>query len=195
MPKAKKVVSGKEFSPLPSLKSVYYVQIAVILFFALFTWYLPVVFFEHSIASVILSVFVWPTVIVAAIWVPKYYRTMKYRLGKDEIEWARGVWFRNTGIVPYNRITNVDISQGPLSRMFGLFSLKIQTAGYSANASSPAEIKIEGIDNPEEIRDIIIGFVRGRKPVASETYGYPDGSSVLKELVKIRKLLEKGAKR
>ncbi|MEM2082887.1 MAG: PH domain-containing protein [Nitrososphaerota archaeon] len=32
-----------------------------------------------------------------------------YKLTEDEIIWKRGVWFKSTGIVPYNRITNIDV--------------------------------------------------------------------------------------
>jgi membrane protein YdbS with pleckstrin-like domain len=120
---------------------------------------------------------------------------MVYKLTKDEIEWRRGVWFKKTGIVPYNRITNVDILQGPFSRMLGIASLKIQTAGYSAPSggfSSMAEIRIEGMEDFEELREMMMKFVRGRKPMAVETYEEDDiDLKILKELMKIRKLLEK----
>jgi membrane protein YdbS with pleckstrin-like domain len=56
---------------------------------------------------------------------------MWYELRDDEINWKRGVWFRTTGIVPYNRITNLDVRQGPFMRYLGISTLAIQTAGYS----------------------------------------------------------------
>ena len=37
--------------------------------------------------------------------------------------------------IPYSRIQNVDINRGLLERMFGLSTLKIQTAGASATTS------------------------------------------------------------
>lgn len=51
------------------------------------------------------------------------------------------------GIVPYNRITNLDIRQGPVMRILGLSTLSIQTAGYSGQAIP--EIKIEGVEHAE----------------------------------------------
>jgi hypothetical protein len=147
------------------------------------------------IAPPVISITV--TVILLAIflptlyWIPKYYRTMVYMLTDREIVWRRGVWFRNTGIVPYNRITNVDIIQGPISRGLGIAALKVQTAGYSAPSGRTSEIKIEGMKNFEQLRETIMGFVRGGKPVAVETYEGGDESKILGELVRIRKLLEK----
>ena len=55
---------------------------------------------------------------------------MWYELKDDEMSWKRGVWFRRTGILPYNRITNLDVIQGPVMRMLGISTLSIQTAGY-----------------------------------------------------------------
>ena len=98
------------------------------------------------------------------------------------------------GVVPYNRITNIDIKQGPISRNLGIASLKIQTAGYSAASSSGtfSEIKIDGMEKYLVVRDIIMEFVRGKKPIAVETYEESNlYNKVLEELVKIRKLLEK----
>ena len=128
--------------------------------------------------------------IFIAYWIPRYYETIVYKLTKDEIVWRRGVWFKKTGVVPYNRITNIDIVQGPISRMLGIATLKIQTAGYSGQARP--EIKIEGIEQFEELREMIMEFVKGKKPVAVETYEEENiDLKILNELVKIRKLLEK----
>ena len=48
---------------------------------------------------------------------------MWYELREDEMSWKRGVWFRTTGIVPYNRITNLDVRQGPVMRLPGISTL------------------------------------------------------------------------
>jgi len=95
-------------------------------------------------------------------------------------------------IVPYNRITNIDIVQGPISRCLGIASIRIQTAGYSARQCGGmlAEIRIEGMEQFEELRELIMGFVRGKKPLAVETYEEDINSKILNELVKIRELIE-----
>ena len=67
------------------------------------------------------------------------------------MRWKRGVIFRRTGIVPYNRITNIDIRQGPVMRALDISTLSIQTAGYSGQAQS--EIRIEAIVHAEELRE------------------------------------------
>lgn len=189
-----KAVLGQEFRPAPQLRSLYYTYLFIV-FFALFLMTtLPVLILVPILGTIfllVLIVFLSPV----ALWIHKYYHTIVYSLTGAEITWKRGVWFRKTGVVPYNRITNVDIDQGPISRSFGIAAIKIQTAGYSGPNVRSSEIKIEGMRNFEELRETIMGFVRGGKPMAVETYGRREDkgedTDVLSELVKIRKLLEK----
>jgi len=53
--------------------------------------------------------------------------------------------------------------------MLGIASLKIQTAGYSA-AKARAELRLDGIERFEELRDLIMGFVKRRRPAAVEVF-------------------------
>lgn len=101
--------------------------------------------------------------------------------------------------MPYNRITNVNIYQGPISRHYGLGKLSIQTAGFSGTTSSGgkvAEAEILGIRNFEEVKDIVMRFVKGIKPEAVEAEAEVKPSKdinqqILSELRKIRKAVEK----
>ncbi len=80
--------------------------------------------------------------------------------------------------------------------MLGIASLKIQTAGYSAPSGGSAEIRIDGMEQFEELRDLIMEFVRGKKPVAVETYEEENiNSKILNELIKIRELLESSSRK
>lgn len=183
---------GKEFRPSLQLKKLYYTYFISIAVIFIFPWLIPMLLFGMFMINLFISVPILFILIFTAYWINKYYFTMIYKLSGNEMIWRRGVWFKKTGVVPYNRITNIDIAQGPVSRKFGIASLKIQTAGYSAPTARSSEIKIEGMEDFEEIRELIMGFVSGKKPVAVETYEEEDVSpNVLNELVKIRKLLEK----
>ena len=192
MVKIHKTKIGKEFKPASQLKNLYctYLTLAILIF--ILPWLIPVVLFAPPVANLFVSVPLLIIFIFTAYWIPKYYDTIFYKLTKNEIFWRRGVWFKTTGIVPYNRITNIDISQGPISRSLGISSLKIQTAGYSVGTRTSAEIRLEGIEDSKELRDLIMDFIDKRKPVAVETYNEGDvNQKVLNELVKIRRLLKK----
>jgi len=136
-------------------------------------------------------------VFLIALWIPKYYDSILYTFTKDEIMLERGVYWKHKSTVPYNRVTNIDIVQGPLSRRVGVGKVRVQTAGYSTASSggAAAEAQIFGVTNYEEIRDFILAKVRGRKPVAVEAEAETptpkeDTQVMLAELRKIRELLE-----
>lgn len=192
---------GEEFKPAPQFKKLYYIYFLSVILPGILLWYLLLLGGRTPFTIVGLGL---PAPLVAILiplmyWVQKYYDTMTYKLTENEMVWRRGVWFKKTGIVPYKRITNIDIAQGPISRMLGIASLKIQTAGYSAPSGGfggLAEIKIEGMEHFEELRELIMEFVRGKKPVAVETYEEENVDlKILNELVKIRELLEKSSER
>ena len=136
-------------------------------------------------------------IVIFVAWVRLYYQSMWYELRDDEMSWKRGVWFRRTGIVPYNRITNLDVIQGPVMRRVGISTLSIQTAGYSGQAVP--EIRIEGIEHADDLRELIRSLVRqsgmhndgtsGAPPI-----GVPTDQKIIEELVKIRTLLEQQKK-
>ncbi|KUG19253.1 MAG: PH domain-containing protein [Methanomicrobiaceae archaeon] len=183
---------GEEFSPSPQMKPYYYATLLISVLVGVATWYLPLAWFEGGIATILIGVPVLLIIAFVAVWIPWYYESIRYCLTGDEITLRRGVWFRRTGIVPYNRITNVDIVQGPLMRFFGISSVKIQTAGYSGQAVP--EIRLDGMEKPEPLRETIMGYVRGLRPVATEGAAAPEEAAdpILLELRAIRQLLEKG---
>jgi len=145
-------------------------------------------------------------VIVFVVWTRLYYDTMAYELHDDELRWRRGVWFRTTGIVPYNRITNLDLRQGPVMRWLRISTISVQTAGYSGQAVP--EIRIEAIEQAEELREILRASVRacsgrsdgtGTGGAVSQPADVPfatTGTSmlILDELKRIRVLLEQQKK-
>lgn len=186
---------GEDFKPAPQFVRYFYLYLflmaLVMVAFVLF----PVSLAGDPVLNALFAGGLIAVVVFVAVWIPLYYRSVVYHLSGTEMTWKRGVWFRGTGIVPYNRITNVDIVQGPLMRIFGISNLRIQTAGYSAQAQ--AEIRIQGIEEPEEVRELIMAQVRGRPPVAATTGGEetvetPE-DAVLAELRGIRRVLEEMA--
>jgi len=162
--------------------------------------------FDLPVTLAILACLVVITVIFVA-WTRLYYATMAYELHDDELRWRRGVWFRTTGIVPYNRITNLDLKQGPVMRWLNISTISIQTAGYSGQAVP--EIRIEAIEHAEELRELLRSFVRrcsaggdGTGTGVNSRQQVPDapvasiGTSmlILDELRRIRILLEEQKK-
>ncbi|WP_421909973.1 PH domain-containing protein [Methanolacinia petrolearia] len=190
----------KDFKPVTRFKKYNLIVVSLVVFilWLCIAWIIPV--FENTLLNIIVLALLIISLLVTVVWNSLYYKSIVYHLNETEMTWKRGVWFRQTGIVPYNRITNVDIVQGPLMRIFGISNLRIQTAGYSAQ--NVAEIRITGIEEPEPLREMIMGFVRSRGPAAaatggddSESSGQVSSGETLDELREIRKILNKMAEK
>jgi len=189
------------FKPAPALVNWFIIDFSLIAIFILACTVFPILM---SMPDALIAVAFLVCIIVAfglfAYWVKLYYNSMWYELHEDEMRWKRGVWFRTTGIVPYNRITNLDLKQGPVMRWLRISTLSIQTAGYSGQAVP--EIRIEAIEHAEELRELVRTLVRqsgsgihndgtGTSPPAqSATGSMSTNLLMLDELKKIRFLLE-----
>jgi membrane protein YdbS with pleckstrin-like domain len=203
----KVLVVYNEFGADPKLKSLYRAYAVIALFGGFLWWVIPLImalsfFGEHLAAGIVSLGGILPILAIFAValyWIPKYHSSIKYILEDDEIVVSKGVWWKTKSIVPYNRITNVNIYQGPISRTYGLGRLAIQTAGFSgANSSGnrTAEADIIGIRDFEDTKEVIMKFVKGKKPIAVEAEAERNvdtNSEILEELRRIRKALEKGS--
>ncbi|WP_159903936.1 PH domain-containing protein [Salinirussus salinus] len=146
-----------------------------------------------AIALVVFGYLTW--------WIPAFYRTAGYRFTDDEVEYRRGVFFQQKTTVPYNRITNVGISQGPIERLVNAGAVGIHTAGYGGQMG--AELTIGGVSDFEDIQEQILDRVRERpakategeetvEPIDTRADRDEESSEMLSELRHIRKLLEQG---
>ena len=199
---------NEQFGAHPDLKKLYctYLVIATAIFLA---WILPVtaaafIFLSINNALIVSASLLVPlslSIVFIWYWINRYYASISYTLTDNEIVVHKGVWWKKKGYVPYNRITNINIIQGPISRHFQLGTVLIQTAGFSGAAGGaggfrPAEAVIFGIKNFEEIKDKVMNFVREIRPVAVEARAEalaPEdiNRQILAELKKISKALEK----
>jgi len=198
---------SEEFHPDISMKSLYYIYLALGVTAFCLSWMIPAIvaaflFLPSSRALVITAVLLLPVlvaVLFTAFWIQKYYSSIRYAFTNNEVVVEKGVYWKRKSFVPYNRITNIEIVQGPIARRFGLGTVRIQTAGFSAGgggtATHIAEAVVLNVKNFEELKDTIMNFIRKLKPVAVEAeaeVAAPENISqqILDELRKIRETLE-----
>ncbi len=125
----------------------------------------------ETIVLAILAVIVIGPVIMFFALFGLYYQSMWYELREDEMIWKRGVWFRTTRIVPYNRFTSLDVKQASVMRMPGISTPAVRTAGYSGQAAP--EIRIEGMVHAEKLRELLRTLVRQPGTGGDGTGGAP----------------------
>ena len=133
------------------------------------------------------------------LWMPAFYRSLEYVIDIDCVRMKKGVFWRKRVTVPYPKITNVDVTQGPVQRMFNIGIIRVQTAGAGGAQGAKAELRLLGVRDLEGLKDSIMGRVRGYTLSRSEEVKKEvvDESNseilrhMLKELTTIREVLEK----
>ncbi len=61
------------------------------------------------------------------------FRRKLYALRERDIVYKKGLIWRSSVVIPFNRIQHAEVFQGPLDRLFDLSSLRIYTAGGSSS--------------------------------------------------------------
>lgn len=87
----------------------------------------------------------------------RIYRHLRYRLGDHLLQVLRGWMFHSDTLVPFVRVQHMDVTRGPLDKMFGTATLVIHTAGTHNSI-----VTVPGLapERAEEIREIIREHVR-----------------------------------
>jgi membrane protein YdbS with pleckstrin-like domain len=77
------------------------------------------------------------------------YRSWAYLEREDDLLVRRGLLFRQVTVVPYGRMQLIDITAGPIDRLFGLASVQLHTAAAATDARIPGLTQ----DDAERLRD------------------------------------------
>ena len=87
----------------------------------------------------------------------RIYRHLGYRLSEALLQVVRGWMFHIDTVVPLVRVQHIDVTRGPLDKMFGTATLVVHTAGTHNSI-----VTVPGLapERAEEIRDIIREHVR-----------------------------------
>ncbi|MEA2069679.1 MAG: PH domain-containing protein [Asgard group archaeon] len=95
--------------------------------------------------------------ILFVVYIYYYYQLMNYRIKKTEMVVQRGVIHKIEQVVPYRAVTNVAVFRSLFDRMFGIGTIRLQTAG---SGSPYPEESIEGLVNYQEIYDKLMSKIR-----------------------------------
>jgi len=83
----------------------------------------------------------------------RYLDRMECTLTKRTLIVRKGFFVRVEKTIPLDKITDLGMVEGPLMRFFDVQALSIETAGSTAQG---ALVKLYGIENAEEFRDIVL---------------------------------------
>lgn len=94
------------------------------------------------------------------------YRTLQYRFDDKGVSMSWGMFFKREIYLTYRRIQDIHVTRNLFHRWLGLAALSVQTASGSAGA----EMTIEGIRNPEALRDFLYAKMRGAHDDSGATH-------------------------
>ncbi len=117
---------------------------------------------------------------------PLYFRyhTLRYKFDDEGVSASWGIVWRREVYLTYRRIQDIHVTRNIFHRWLGLAKVMVQTASGSAGA----EMTVEGIREPEKIRDFLYAQMRGARGDASPE---PDsGDEALALLREIRDALK-----
>jgi len=99
--------------------------------------------FGGSTAGVPVTVAV--VVLVALVWsvLRGRYRSWGYLERADDLVVRHGLLFRQVTVVPYGRMQFIDVSAGPIDRVFGLATVQLHTAAAASDARIPGLVQEE----------------------------------------------------
>jgi uncharacterized protein len=146
----------RETPPGRNLRTLYTLYLLILVWGGILPWLIPLAFFSSPLLTLAVSLPLLLIIVGAVLWIGAYHRSISYRFTASGILWERGVWFHRSGMVPYRRIASVTITRGPLSRFLGISRLTVQTAGNDPDTAPAADFPIDGVTEPEMLRDFIM---------------------------------------
>ena len=96
-----------------------------------------------------------PLVLIFGFWlIQKYLDNLRCTLTERTMELRRGVLSRVESTIPLEKITDLQMYQGPIMRAMGLYGFKVETAGQTTAAGSL--MSIVGIVDAPAFRQAVL---------------------------------------
>ncbi|MEM0982515.1 MAG: PH domain-containing protein [Planctomycetota bacterium] len=115
-------------------------------------------FLVNTAVPLLLTVVLAPLLIIIipiGIWaVQKYLDNLSVTLTERTLEIKKGVLTRIESTIPLEKITDLQMVQGPIMKWFGIHSFKVETAGSTGPAG--ALIMVTGIVDAPEFRKAVL---------------------------------------
>ena len=93
--------------------------------------------FTQIVAAVIVAVVVLLVGLVLLVFVARRVRAWGYAEREDDLFVQRGVMFSRLSVIPYGRMQFIDVTAGPIERLFGLATVRMHTAAAASDARIP----------------------------------------------------------
>ena len=137
-----------------------------------------------SLALLMLGVII--TVMVVGVFL--YWRRFEFRVGANEIRIDSGILSRTHRSIPFDRIQDVDISQGPIARLLGLARVKFETGASAGDKDDDGALAAIALPRAEALRD----QVRARRRASVDPVAVAEAEAAPIYAMNLRRVLLAG---
>lgn len=106
------------------------------------------------VVTVIGIIFIPFWLLLGKSYINRYYNSLHCELTTRALHFKKGVWFHTERTIPLDKIQDLTFREGPLLRYLGLSTLRVETAGQSAQAA--ADLSLTGIVKAQEFRGKVL---------------------------------------
>jgi uncharacterized protein len=93
--------------------------------------------FTHIVAAIIVAVAVLLVGVGLLVFVTRRVHAWGYAEREDDLFVRRGIMFSRLSVIPYGRMQFIDVTAGPIERLFGLATVRMHTAAAASDARIP----------------------------------------------------------
>jgi len=90
-----------------------------------------------------------------------FYARYRYNISEDRIDILRGVFIIRHVVVPIDRIHQVEVTRGPINKMFGLADVTVTTAGGVSSIEYLEINEAEGI--ADKLNERVVKILKERE--------------------------------
>ena len=126
------------------------------------TWK-PVLAFTLGIVTIPIAILY---AIVAGFFIDRYLANLRCTLTERTLDIKKGIWNKTESTIPLDKITDLQLFQGPVMRYFGLHGFKVETAGQSSPTTGSL-VNIVGIVDTKAFRRAVLDQRDRTSPGAS----------------------------
>ncbi len=112
----------------------------------------PVLVFVLLVVTIPLAILY---VIIARMFIDKYLENMSCTLTERTLDIKKGIFNKTESTIPLEKITDLQLFQGPIMRHFGLHGFKVETAGQSSPTGGSL-VNIIGIVDTKDFRKAVL---------------------------------------
>mgnify|MGYP001574196475 CR=1 FL=1 len=113
--------------------------------------------FQNRSSSLVLLWTVLGIVFLFFIYQVVLWKSYHYKITNNGIYFEGGVLVKRKKFVPFSKITNVELSQNIIEKIFNMNKINFQTAG-TGGVPKP-EITFEGLENVDKPKEVVYHFI------------------------------------